>query len=57
MRPMNLVATLLAGLAITCVASGAEERPIVLKASHLFDSKSGRLTDGGVVVIQGDRKA
>ncbi len=55
MRPMNLVATLLAGLAITCVASGAEERPIVLKASHLFDSKSGRLTDGGVVVIQGDR--
>lgn len=55
MKPMTLVATLLASLAVSTVAGGAEERPIVLKASHLFDSKSGRLTDGGVVVIQGER--
>jgi imidazolonepropionase-like amidohydrolase len=29
--------------------------PIVLKAAHIFDSKSGRLTDGGVVVVQDDK--
>jgi len=33
----------------------AVNRPIVLKAAHLFDSVSGNLTDGGVIVVQGDR--
>lgn len=28
---------------------------VVLKAAHLFDSKTGRLSDQGVVVVQGDR--
>ena len=28
---------------------------VVLKAAHLFDSKTGRLSDNGVVVVQGDR--
>jgi imidazolonepropionase-like amidohydrolase len=30
-------------------------RPIVLKAAHLFDSVSGTLTDGAVIVVQGDK--
>ena len=30
-------------------------RPIVLKAAHLFDSLSGRLTDGGVILVQGEK--
>jgi imidazolonepropionase-like amidohydrolase len=29
--------------------------PIVLKAAHLFDSVSGKLTDHGVVVVQGGK--
>ena len=33
----------------------ATAAPVVLKAAHVFDSKSGRLTDNGVVVVQGDR--
>lgn len=28
---------------------------VVLKAAHLFDSKTGRLSDNGVVVVRGDR--
>ena len=32
----------------------AVNRPIVLKAAHLFDSVSGNLTDGGVIVVQGN---
>ena len=31
----------------------ASARPIVLKAAHLFDSVSGKLIDGGVVIISG----
>lgn len=30
-------------------------RPVVLKAAYLFDSKSGNLTNGGVIVIEGDK--
>jgi imidazolonepropionase-like amidohydrolase len=33
----------------------AVNRPIVLKAAHLFDSVSGTLSDGAVIVVQGDR--
>ncbi|MBV8403677.1 MAG: amidohydrolase family protein [Gammaproteobacteria bacterium] len=33
----------------------AVNRPIVLKAAHLFDSASGTLSDGAVVVVQGDK--
>jgi imidazolonepropionase-like amidohydrolase len=50
--------TLLGILALVAEAHGAERDlalPIVLKASHLFDARSGRLTNGGVVVIQGER--
>lgn len=37
-------------------AQTPESAPVVvLKAAHLFDSKTGRLSDNGVVVVQGDR--
>ena len=29
--------------------------PVVLKAAYLFDSKSGQLTQGGTVVVDGDK--
>ena len=35
----------------------AVARPIVLKAAHLFDSVSGKLTDHGVVVVAGGKIA
>lgn len=35
--------------------AAALKRPIVLKAAHLFDSVSGSLTDGAVIVVQGDK--
>src|SRR5262245_17557631 len=50
--------TLLGILVLVAQTHGAERdsaQPIVLKASHLFDARSGRLTNGGVVVIQGER--
>ena len=30
-------------------------QPIVLKAAYLFDSKSGNLTNGGAVLVEGDK--
>ena len=33
--------------------TGKAEPTVVLKAAHLFDGVSGRLVDGGVVVVQG----
>jgi len=33
----------------------AAPRPLVLKAAHLFDSVSGKLTDHGVVVVSGPK--
>jgi imidazolonepropionase-like amidohydrolase len=35
--------------------AAATKRPIVLKAAHLFDSVSGTLTDGAVIVVQADK--
>jgi imidazolonepropionase-like amidohydrolase len=35
--------------------AAAVSRPIVLKAARLFDSVSGTLTDGAVIVVQGDK--
>ena len=48
---------LLAALGARCVLAepaAAANRPIVLKAAHLFDSVSGTLTDGAVIVVQGN---
>lgn len=36
-------------------ATSAPVTTIVLKAAHLFDGKSGRMTEPGVVVVQGQR--
>lgn len=42
--------------AVVGSVQGAEPvRPVVLKAAYLFDSKSGNLTNGGVIVIEGDK--
>jgi imidazolonepropionase-like amidohydrolase len=38
--------------AVAPVALGA---PVVLKAAYLFDSKSGQLTQGGTLVVDGDK--
>ncbi|MFL6575245.1 MAG: amidohydrolase family protein [Povalibacter sp.] len=50
---------LLSGLAATLIATSAfaaePAAPIVLKASHLFDSKTGKLMEGATIVIQDDK--
>ncbi len=50
----QLIATLLLSVSAASASIAADE-PIVVKAAYLFDSRSGRLTDNGVLVIQGDR--
>jgi imidazolonepropionase-like amidohydrolase len=61
---MRTISAALATLLLTATATAqvttqtpasAASAPIVLKAAHLFDSKSARLTDNGVVVVQGER--
>ena len=51
---LGVLATLGAQSVIAQPAA-AVNRPIVLRAAHLFDSVSGNLTDGAVIVVQGDR--
>src|SRR4051794_13280586 len=50
---------LLSALAATLIATNAfaaePAAPIVLKASHLFDSKTGKLMEGATIVIQDDK--
>jgi len=60
MKPMPMVFCL-GALAILGIQSVLAEpaapasRPIVLKAAHLFDSVSGTLRAGGVIVVQGNK--
>ncbi|HEY5851097.1 MAG TPA: amidohydrolase family protein [Lysobacter sp.] len=35
--------------------ASAPVQPVVLKAAHLFDGRSGRMSSPGLVVVQGDR--
>ena len=51
---LGVLATL-GGRCVLAEPAAAVNRPIVLKAAHLFDSVSGTLTDGGVVVVQGNK--
>ena len=51
---LAVLAALLARSAFAEPAA-AVKRPVVLKAAHLFDSVSGTLTDGAVIVVQGDK--
>ena len=50
----GVIATL-GGRSVLAEPAAAVNRPIVLKAAHLFDSVSGNLTDGAVVVVQGNK--
>jgi imidazolonepropionase-like amidohydrolase len=55
---MRVSSIIVAAVAATfaAVAHGAQDsQPVVLRAAYLFDSKSGQLTQGGSIVIQGDK--
>ena len=54
---MHLKSMMVAVAATFAVAAhGAQSTgPVVLKAAYLFDSKSGQLTQGGTVVVEGDK--
>lgn len=54
-RIKGLCAGLLLAFAGHAQAPAAPAAAIVLKAAHLFDGRSGRLTAPGLVVVQGDR--
>ncbi|HSC48037.1 MAG TPA: amidohydrolase family protein [Gammaproteobacteria bacterium] len=56
MRYPTLLFTAALGLLLGASTAPAADAPVtVLKAAHLFDSVSGKLTDHGVVVVQGDK--
>lgn len=56
MRAIALVLSLGSLMSQSALATeNAAAAPVVLKAAHVFDGKSGRLSDNGVVVVQGDR--
>jgi imidazolonepropionase-like amidohydrolase len=55
MRPSSMIVAAFAA-AFVAAAHGAQSTgPVVLKAAYLFDSKSGQLTQGGTVVVEGDK--
>jgi imidazolonepropionase-like amidohydrolase len=51
---MRLTSMIAAAIAATFVTA-AQAEPVVLKAAYLFDSKSGQLTQGGTVVVDGEK--
>src|SRR4029450_679932 len=53
---MRLKSMIVAAVAATFAVS-AHSTPVVLKAAYLFDSKSGQLTQGGTLVVDGDKIA
>ena len=55
---MRLTSVLVAAVAATfatAAQSAQDTQPVVLKAAYLFDSKTGQLTQGGAVVVEGDK--
>jgi imidazolonepropionase-like amidohydrolase len=46
---------LFASAGTACAADAASEQPIVIRAARLFDGVSGKLVDGGTIVVQGGR--
>jgi imidazolonepropionase-like amidohydrolase len=54
---MRFAVKLALGLAaIVGTAQAAETpQPVVLKAAYLFDARSGQLTNGGAIVVEGDK--
>ena len=54
--PISLLCTLLLCAPLTQADDNqAPPQVVVLKAAHLFDSVSGKLTDNGMVVVDGDK--
>ena len=54
--PISLLCTLVLCAPLTQAEDNqAPPQVVVLKAAHLFDSVSGKLTDNGMVVVDGDR--
>ncbi|HKS55184.1 MAG TPA: amidohydrolase family protein [Steroidobacteraceae bacterium] len=51
---MRLSSMIAAAIAATFVTA-AHAEPVVLKAAYLFDSKSGQLTQGGTIVVDGEK--
>jgi len=47
--------SLLALSAIVCPAQGQTDKVIVIRAGHLFDSKSGKLLDNQIVLVKDDK--
>ena len=45
----------LATAAVAQAPAPAAEKPIVLKAAHLFDGRTGRMSEPGLIVVQGRR--
>jgi imidazolonepropionase-like amidohydrolase len=57
-RTIPLLLAAIASMSAAGLSLAAPETsspPIVLKAKHLFDSVSGKLTEPGMVVVQGDK--
>ena len=54
---MRFTVKFVLGLAAVVSSAHAAEpvQPVVLKAAYLFDSKSGKLVNGGAIVIEGDK--
>jgi imidazolonepropionase-like amidohydrolase len=54
---MRLTIKIALGLAavVSTVQAAEPVQPTVLKAAYLFDSKAGKLVNGGVVVVEGDK--
>lgn len=54
---MRLAMELALGLAavVGSVQAAESPQPIVLKAAHLFDGKSGNLIDGGTILVEGNK--
>lgn len=55
MRFSTFIAAAITAVVSTSAGSAEPEPIIVLKAAHLFDGESGRLTNGGIIVVQGEK--
>ncbi|UNK47988.1 amidohydrolase family protein [Lysobacter sp. S4-A87] len=52
---LALSAALIAHAQAPAGTAAPAAQPVVLRAAHLFDGRSGRMTSPGLVVVQGDR--
>jgi imidazolonepropionase-like amidohydrolase len=54
-RTLLILIVLCLALAVQCVGQTSTSDLIVMRAGHLFDSKSGRMLDNQVILISGDK--